>query len=84
MVDTERSFWLKSVCQWRKKPSCKSKKKTENIISHSRCFSRPVAVGGFAGGTKYIVSGILFKFARDNLIAPNIWMYGGDRSSDER
>lgn len=42
-----------------------------------------MAVGGLAGGTKYIVQGILFKFSRD-LPVGHGWMYGGDFPSDEK
>ena len=44
---------------------------------------RPVSVGGLAGGTKYIVQGILFKFAKDTPVGDG-WMYGGDSPSDEK
>ena len=49
---------------------------------------RPSALGGIAGGAKYVVGGIVFKFALDSIIrltpstAPSLppselWMYGG-------
>jgi Clustered mitochondria/Translation initiation factor eIF3 subunit 135 len=40
---------------------------------------QPIALGGVAGGIKYMVGGILFKIARDTLVSqsPDIWMYGG-------
>eukprot|EP01129_Flabellula_baltica_P010682 TRINITY_DN4536_c0_g1_i1.p1 TRINITY_DN4536_c0_g1~~TRINITY_DN4536_c0_g1_i1.p1 ORF type:complete len:1099 (-),score=176.90 TRINITY_DN4536_c0_g1_i1:6-3206(-) len=38
---------------------------------------KPQDIGGKAGGVKYIVSGILFKFAEDTLIEPDLWLYGG-------
>jgi hypothetical protein len=37
---------------------------------------KPVNVGGIAGGQKYVVSGILFKFAIDNH-----GLYGGDENA---
>lgn len=31
----------------------------------------------YAGGEKYKVRGILFKFARDAEVRPGFWLYGG-------
>eukprot|EP01129_Flabellula_baltica_P016706 TRINITY_DN9040_c0_g1_i1.p1 TRINITY_DN9040_c0_g1~~TRINITY_DN9040_c0_g1_i1.p1 ORF type:complete len:1267 (-),score=259.51 TRINITY_DN9040_c0_g1_i1:9-3788(-) len=41
-----------------------------------------VNVGGIAGGDKYIVHGILFKFASDKEIYPGTWLYGGHQRND--
>jgi len=38
--------------------------------------------GGIAGGDKYQVMGILFKFALDKELRPNLWMYGGHFPND--
>jgi hypothetical protein len=38
---------------------------------------KPVALGGMAGGDKYVVSGILFKLARDTDIGRGRYLYGG-------
>eukprot|EP01117_Protostelium_nocturnum_P006466 TRINITY_DN2328_c0_g1_i1.p1 TRINITY_DN2328_c0_g1~~TRINITY_DN2328_c0_g1_i1.p1 ORF type:complete len:1080 (+),score=470.57 TRINITY_DN2328_c0_g1_i1:226-3465(+) len=48
------------------------------LPSESKTF-KPVDIGGVAGGSKYIVQNILFKFATDTLIShrPEMWMYGG-------
>lgn len=37
-------------------------------------------IGGIAGGSKYRVQNILYKFAFDTIIVdePRLWMYGGD------
>jgi Clustered mitochondria len=35
-------------------------------------------------GKKYICQGILFKFAMDVELRPGLWMYGGDRCSNEK
>jgi len=38
-------------------------------------------LGGIAGGEKYIVKGIVFKFAQDKMVVQKpkpLWMYGGD------
>ncbi|PRP86399.1 hypothetical protein PROFUN_05318 [Planoprotostelium fungivorum] len=42
---------------------------------------KPIDIGGAAGGTKYRVQNILFKFAFDALVTrdPDLWMYGGDQ-----
>eukprot|EP01129_Flabellula_baltica_P008700 TRINITY_DN3489_c0_g1_i2.p1 TRINITY_DN3489_c0_g1~~TRINITY_DN3489_c0_g1_i2.p1 ORF type:complete len:1545 (+),score=233.43 TRINITY_DN3489_c0_g1_i2:53-4687(+) len=40
----------------------------------------PSLVGGFAGGIKYIVYGILFKFAQDSLNGRASWLYGGRKA----
>jgi len=45
---------------------------------------QPVNVGGIAGGDKYIVDNILFKFAADSELAKSgIFMYGGDSKRDD-
>jgi Clustered mitochondria/Translation initiation factor eIF3 subunit 135 len=44
---------------------------------------KPVNIGGVAGGEKYIVAGILFKFSSDVELAPGNWMYGGKQRDDE-
>ena len=43
------------------------------------------ALGGSAGGAKYVVHGILFKFATDTLVceSPPTWLYGGATRDDE-
>lgn len=44
----------------------------------------PVQVGGTAGGSKYIVNGILFKFSEDQRCTQGQWLYGGRRKNTER
>ena len=44
---------------------------------------KPASVGGIAGGTKYLVQGILFKVAMDVQVAKGVWMYGGDTPRDD-
>lgn len=44
---------------------------------------QPAELGGVAGGTKFIVQNILFKFVLDFELKPGLWMYGGDQRSDE-
>lgn len=45
---------------------------------------KPAALGGLAGGTKYVVQNIMFKFVLDFELKPGLWMYGtGDQRSDE-
>ncbi|MEN8237451.1 MAG: hypothetical protein ABFQ95_07945 [Pseudomonadota bacterium] len=39
-------------------------------------------VGGIAGGDKFIVHGILFKFAKDQEIKDEVWLYGGKSQKD--
>ncbi|PRP85028.1 hypothetical protein PROFUN_07316 [Planoprotostelium fungivorum] len=41
---------------------------------------KPIDIGGIAGGSKYRVQNILYKFAFDTIIVdePRLWMYGGD------
>lgn len=38
--------------------------------------------GGIAGGEKFIVQSILFKYALDTEIMSGLWMYGGDFPDD--
>jgi len=38
----------------------------ERFLPNSKKTISPIDIGGIAGGIKYIVSGILFKFAWDN------------------
>mmetsp|Transcript_25498 Transcript_25498/g.64001 ORF Transcript_25498/g.64001 Transcript_25498/m.64001 type:complete len:997 (+) Transcript_25498:196-3186(+) len=56
---------------------------SEYCLPYEQKTIKPVAIGGVAGGSKYIVQGILFKFALDAALAPGVWMYGGNRRSDE-
>jgi hypothetical protein len=46
---------------------------------------KPARLGGVAGGDKFVVHGILFKFASDSLVCtdPPIWLYGGSERDDE-
>lgn len=45
---------------------------------------RPAKMGGFAGGEKYIVRNIMFKFAVDQRNdATGKWLYGGEQPNDE-
>lgn len=44
---------------------------------------RPIQLGGHAGGEKYLVQSILFKFAVDQELSPGNWMYGGKEACDE-
>ena len=64
-----------------------ARKYGELIISekHVPCLQKtikPVTIGGVAGGDKYIVNGMLFKFAQDIEIAPGKYLYGGKRRDD--
>ena len=45
---------------------------------------KSINAGGIAGGSKYIVSGIFFKFCLDTCIskARSLWMYGGNEPDD--
>ncbi len=44
---------------------------------------KPVRLGGVAGGDKYLVGGILFKFSQDVELAPHVFMYGGNARDDD-
>lgn len=46
---------------------------------------KPANVGGVAGGAKYIVQGILYKFCLDPIVSkkPLVWLYGGERPDDD-
>ena len=47
---------------------------------------KPVMIGGIAGGEKFIVSGILFKFSDDVVLEgvyPTLYMYGGKTPNPE-
>ncbi len=44
---------------------------------------RPASMGGMAGGEKYLVQNIVFKFAVDQEVSPGSWMYGGASPCDE-
>lgn len=62
------------------------------IIISERCLPpeqksiKPVALGGQAGGSKFMVQGILFKYAMDVRLAAasgrEKWLYGGKRRDD--
>eukprot|EP01127_Copromyxa_protea_P024416 TRINITY_DN959_c1_g2_i6.p1 TRINITY_DN959_c1_g2~~TRINITY_DN959_c1_g2_i6.p1 ORF type:complete len:2608 (+),score=507.45 TRINITY_DN959_c1_g2_i6:305-8128(+) len=44
----------------------------------------PLAGYGVAGGEKYIVQGMLFKFYLDVKMAPGVWLYGGKTKNTEK
>jgi hypothetical protein len=62
------------------------------IIISERCLPpeqksiKPVALGGQAGGSKFMVQGILFKYALDVKLSASSgkekWLYGGKRRDD--
>lgn len=54
-------------------------------VDDSKKTIKPVEVGGIAGGKKYVVQGILFKFCKDPRLSkkPPIWLYGGDKPRDD-
>ena len=43
---------------------------------------KPISLGGVAGGTKYLVQGVLYKFAEDVDLGQGRWMYGGETRND--
>ncbi|EGC32510.1 hypothetical protein DICPUDRAFT_15088, partial [Dictyostelium purpureum] len=51
---------------------------SENFLSNELKTIKPVSVGGIAGGEKYIVQGILFKFALEN---ETFGLYGSDENA---
>jgi hypothetical protein len=57
---------------------------SEKYLPQEEKTIRPLKVGGFAGGVKYCVAGILFKFAVDTPSSKEDrkWTYGGDRPDD--
>lgn len=57
---------------------------SELLLPESEKTVKPAALGGLAGGTKYVVQNIMFKFVLDFELKPGLWMYGtGDQRSDE-
>lgn len=56
---------------------------SELLLPSSQKTIQPAALGGVAGGTKFCVQNILFKFVLDFELKPGLWMYGGDQRSDE-
>ncbi|KAM9964845.1 hypothetical protein ACTFIW_004637 [Dictyostelium discoideum] len=51
---------------------------SENFLANELKTIKPVSVGGIAGGEKYIVQGILFKFALEN---EAFGLYGNDENA---
>jgi len=51
---------------------------SEHFLPHDNRTIKPVSVGGIAGGEKYIVQGILFKFAVEN---ETFGLYGNDENA---
>lgn len=43
---------------------------------------KAASVGGVAGGDKFIVEDILFKFSKDVELAPGMWLYGGSHGAN--
>lgn len=59
---------------------------SEVCLPYAHKTIKPIGLGGIAGGEKYHVQGILFKFAMDTKVAekPNpLWMYGGTSRRDD-
>lgn len=62
---------------------------SERHVSNELKTVKPAALGGVAGGEKFVVHGILFKFALDQRIPASSssalpqWMYGGSAPNDE-
>ncbi len=54
----------------------------ERFLPVYRKSIKPVNLGGVAGGTKYLVHGILYKFAEDVDLGLGRWMYGGHERND--
>src|SRR3989338_4073081 len=52
----------------------------ESYLSPEQKTIKPISIGGIAGGEKFIIQGILFKFAFDSQLpgAGTRYMYGGD------
>eukprot|EP01127_Copromyxa_protea_P019033 TRINITY_DN6095_c2_g1_i1.p1 TRINITY_DN6095_c2_g1~~TRINITY_DN6095_c2_g1_i1.p1 ORF type:complete len:923 (-),score=155.82 TRINITY_DN6095_c2_g1_i1:794-3562(-) len=44
----------------------------------------PMKLGGIAGGSKYIVQGVLFKFSLDSCLGNSTWLYGKKKRNDEK
>eukprot|EP01125_Pyxidicula_operculata_P012361 TRINITY_DN4058_c0_g3_i1.p1 TRINITY_DN4058_c0_g3~~TRINITY_DN4058_c0_g3_i1.p1 ORF type:complete len:1716 (+),score=453.31 TRINITY_DN4058_c0_g3_i1:38-5149(+) len=58
---------------------------SESSLPYEHKTLKPVRdMGGVAGGDKYVIQGILFKFALDVELAPDVWMYGGSKPNDEK
>ena len=56
---------------------------SEKFLPDSDKTIKPVGAGGVAGGVKYVVSGILFKFAVDTFNSEyQQWMYGLNSRDD--
>lgn len=49
---------------------------TEESLPYDLKNLKPVSLGGQAGGVKYLVAGILFKYCHDKEHAPGRWIYG--------
>eukprot|EP01130_Rhizamoeba_saxonica_P016564 TRINITY_DN7677_c0_g1_i1.p1 TRINITY_DN7677_c0_g1~~TRINITY_DN7677_c0_g1_i1.p1 ORF type:complete len:1417 (+),score=342.43 TRINITY_DN7677_c0_g1_i1:271-4251(+) len=58
----------------------------EKSLSEQLKSIKTLAIGGKAGGAKYLVRGIFFKFAQDTMISkpgyPQSWLYGRDSPSN--
>jgi hypothetical protein len=55
---------------------------SERFMPVYRKSIKPVNIGGVAGGTKYIVQGVLYKFAEDVDMGKHGWMYGATERND--
>ncbi|EGC36444.1 hypothetical protein DICPUDRAFT_31848 [Dictyostelium purpureum] len=57
---------------------------SELHLPHEQKTIKPLALGGVAGGLKYMCQNIIFKFVIDTELVPGIWMYGETKRSDEK
>jgi hypothetical protein len=55
---------------------------SERHLPPSHKSLKPANLGGVAGGTKYVVCNIVFKFAQDVQLSSGEWLYGGAQEDD--
>ena len=56
---------------------------SERNLPNDKKIIQPVSIGGIAGGDKFIVQGILFKFSCDPKLRNGKYLYGGNNESQE-
>lgn len=58
-----------------------------NMPNDRKTIKPATDIGGLAGGEKYVIQGILFKFCLDPQVSTKgkgVWLYGGNRPSEEK
>eukprot|EP01091_Cochliopodium_minus_P013456 TRINITY_DN4343_c0_g1_i3.p1 TRINITY_DN4343_c0_g1~~TRINITY_DN4343_c0_g1_i3.p1 ORF type:complete len:256 (-),score=68.36 TRINITY_DN4343_c0_g1_i3:637-1404(-) len=55
---------------------------SEKLLPVEKKIIKPISLGGIAGGDKFVVHGMLFKFAQDVEVGKGVYLYGYKEKND--